>query len=211
MENKALGFANMLHELSRRLNRHIQATAHIVKCEHKNLIISRETWGEICTDCGMEVEKFFANDCETSQKWSKRSKYTRERHLRAQMEKFEIDGYKNQRSDLVPLMPIDIKGIRAFMRLHKIDQKYDVLYWKLRNGVTTRLRREDMMNWEREFKRGRGKKTKDFLFDKMLGHPTYGIFTPLLERKCQKKPRFNRTATDVNRSYNHALGSFHPA
>ena len=145
----------------------------------------------------METEGRFVSDNDTSCAWSKSSKYTRERHFRAQMEKFVIDGHKNQCSKaVIASMPTDIKGIRAFIRRNKIDPKHDILYWKLRNGITTRLRREDMMKWEKEFKRERTKKAKDFLFFKMLGHPQYGIFAPLLERKCPiKKPSPTITPT----------------
>lgn len=156
------------------------------ECDHKKLLTMPEGF-KVCEECGRQVGIEFVVDPLQSVRPNKRTSYTRARQFRAQISKFMFGYVPNEKQSVnIDKLPENIKGIRRYLRFKRKDMKFDVYYWMIKNNINTTFRREDMIDWEAQFKKKRVK-PKDFLYEKCKGHPEYSIFESILERKGKPK------------------------
>lgn len=161
------------------------------ECPHNDILTDVDGFKTICQDCGRLLgEKFVDNLFDENIRKVRKAGYTPTRHLRFQFQKFNEQAFNIDFS----LFPNDIQGIRKVLRKlpkqKKINARYDVFIWKVKNDVKLMISRDDMITWENEFKKKRGAKAKDFMYDKFNNHPKYNVFAPLVKRVCQpKKPK----------------------
>lgn len=166
---------------------------NICKCNELFVIEGLRT----CKKCGMVYGSSFCEESKTSDEFNyftHYKPYTRKKHIKEILTRLSSYFYKEkiEHDDIITLLKKntknnkDIKFIRKFIKMNKLNPKNDFYYWKIVNNITMNINYSDKNAFVAEFVKTRNMSNRDFLYKIFCENKTYNIFAPLFKRKIIK-------------------------
>jgi hypothetical protein len=171
-----------IYEEEERMERQNAGTFEEEECKH---VITATIEGIfVCEECGVIFGPVLDSDFALSTNKNGVRMYERRKYFRDLMNRVSGLSFKESKSNInIADMPDTIRGIRKYIRKHKLHKLNDYYYWRIKNNVKQLILRADMIEWEDEFRKLRKNTQRDFLYEKFSNITKYNIFAPLFQRK----------------------------
>lgn len=139
------------------------------ECLHENTVIC--DGATVCTRCGETLEFLFDNHDIMGRKNLDFRPYEKKKHIRDLLKRISGHYFKEKLEPNLEEMPKDLKKIRKYLKEHKLNQKNDLYYYRLKNNIDIKIPGGEIYSLESEFNslKNRGKKIspKDFIYSKL--------------------------------------------
>ena len=183
MKMNEQNFLNFLKKVKEYETEYLNEDSNDEECIHT--ITSTMNGTYVCEKCGCILGSVLESDFAPKTNIHGKRLYERNKYFRDLLNRVSGIDFNEKKAVDINEMPHSISGIRKYIYRNKLHPRNDYHYWRIKNGITQQIKREHMIDWEKDFKRTRKIKQKDFLYNRLMEIEEYHIFVPLFVRKKQ--------------------------